>query len=55
MSGSGLQVYYPIKAEIQRWLNEDQLVETFLKKTPPLLERRMDFEQMSLFTLENSK
>lgn len=43
------------REEIQRWLNEDQLVESFLKKTPPLLERRMDFEQMSLFTLENSK
>lgn len=41
--------------EIQRWLYEDQLVESFLKKTPPLLEHRMDFEQMSLFTLENSK
>ena len=35
--------------EIQRWLGEDQLVEAFLKKTPPLLERRTEFEQMSLF------
>lgn len=41
--------------EIRRWLNEDQMVETFLKKTPPLLERRMDFEQMSLFNSESSK
>ena len=43
------------REEIQRWLNEDQLVESFLKKTPPLLERRMDFEQMSLFNSESSK
>ena len=41
--------------EIQQWLNEDRLVETFLQKTPPMLERRMDFEQMSLFTSINSK
>lgn len=41
--------------EIQKWLNEDILAETFLQKTPPLLERRTDFEQMSLFGLENSK
>lgn len=41
--------------EIQQWLNENQLVEDFLQKTPPLLGRRMDFEQMSLFTLEESK
>ena len=40
--------------EIQRWLNEDQLVETFLQKSPPLLDRRADFEQISLFTTENS-
>lgn len=41
--------------EVHKWLNEDQLVGAFLQKTPPLLERRMDFEQMSLFTSENSK
>ena len=41
--------------EIHKWLNENQLVETFLQKIPPLLERRMDFEQMSLFASENSK
>lgn len=40
--------------EILRWLNEDRLVQTFLQKTPPLLERRMDFEQMSLFASEDS-
>lgn len=43
------------REEIQRWLNEDLLVETFLQKIPPLLERRTDFEQMSLFASENSK
>lgn len=41
--------------EIQKWLNEDMLVETFLQKTSPLLERRTDFEQMSLFASDNSK
>lgn len=41
--------------EIRKWLTEDQLVGTFLQKMPPSLERRMDFEQMSLFTSENSK
>ena len=41
--------------EIRRWLIEDLQVETFLQKMPPLLERRMDFEQMSLFALENPK
>lgn len=40
--------------EILRWLNEDRLVQTFLQKKPPLLERRMDFEQMSLFASEDS-
>lgn len=40
--------------EIQQWLNEDQLVESFLKKMPPLLERQTDFEQMSLFDSDNS-
>ena len=41
--------------EVHKWLNEDQLAGTFLRKMPPLLERRMDFEQMSLFASENSK
>ena len=41
--------------EIQQWLNEDLLVGAFLQKTSPLLERRMDFEQIRLFALENSK
>ena len=35
--------------EINKWLNEDQLVETFLQKMPPLLERRAEYEQMTLF------
>ena len=36
--------------EIHKWLNEDRLVEAFLRKTPALLDRRVEFEQMSLFT-----
>lgn len=36
--------------EIHKWLTGRLLIKTFLKKVPPLLERRMDFEQMSLFT-----
>ena len=35
--------------EISKWLFEDRLTEEFLQKTPALLERRTDFEQMSLF------
>ena len=41
--------------EINKWLKEDLLVEAFLQKVPPLLERRTDFEQMSLFASENSR
>ena len=41
--------------DIGKWLFEDQLTEDFLQKTPPLLERRADYEQMSLFPMENSK
>ena len=41
--------------EIDKWLFEDVLTENFLQKTPALLERRTDFEQMSLFPVENSK
>ena len=40
--------------EIGKWLFEDSLTEAFLQKTPALLERRADFEQMSLFPVENS-
>ena len=40
--------------EIEKWLFEDSLTENFLQKTPALLERRTDFEQMSLFPMENS-
>ena len=39
--------------EIEKWLFEDSLTENFLRKTPALLERRTDFEQMSLFPMEN--
>lgn len=35
--------------EIRSWLSEDGQVEAFLQKTPALLERQADFEQMSLF------
>ena len=41
--------------EIEQWLFEDKLTEALLQKTPALLERRSDFEQMSLFPVENSK
>ena len=41
--------------EIDKWLFEDVLTENFLQKMPALLERRTDFEQMSLFPVENSK
>ena len=41
--------------EIEQWLLEDNLTEALLQKTPALLERRSDFEQMSLFPVENSK
>lgn len=41
--------------EIGKWLFEDSLTKTFLQKTPALLERRADFEQMSLFSMENSR
>lgn len=33
--------------EIEKWLNENQMVEDFLRKTPAQLERRAEFEQMS--------
>lgn len=35
--------------EIQSWLSKDDQAEAFLKKTPALLERHVEFEQMSLF------
>ena len=41
--------------EISKWLFEDGLTKRFLQKMPALLERRTDFEQMSLFSVENSK
>ena len=43
------------RGEIHKWLNEDQLVEAFLQKTPALLERRVEYEQMNLFSVDNSK
>lgn len=41
--------------EIEKWLFEDSLTESLLHKKPALLERRVDFEQMSLFPVKNSK
>ena len=41
--------------EIEQWLFEDSLTERLLHKKPALLERRSNFEQMSLFPVENSK
>ena len=41
--------------EIEKWLFEDRLTEALLQKKPALLERRADFEQMSLFPVENSR
>ena len=41
--------------EIKEWLFEDNLTENFLQKMPALLERRADFEQMSLFPVGNCK
>ena len=41
--------------EIEQWLSEDTMVETFLRKTPALLERQVEYEQMSLFPTENSE
>lgn len=37
------------KDEIRAWLAQDCRVEAFLQKTPALLERRTEFEQMTLF------
>ena len=34
--------------EIYKWLNEDQMMETFLQKMPALLERRVEYEQISI-------
>ena len=41
--------------EIGKWLFEDNLTEVLLRKTPAMMERRADFEQMSLFPAENSR
>lgn len=35
--------------EIRLWIEEDSRVGSFLNKSTPLLERRQDYEQMSLF------
>lgn len=41
--------------EIEKWLFEDNLTEVLLQKTPAMLERGADFEQVSLFPVENSR
>ena len=33
------------------WLLEDEAAEELLRKAPPLLERRTEFEQLSIFQL----
>ena len=40
--------------EIEGWLFDDRQARDLLRKTPALLKRRTDFEQMSLFPVENS-
>lgn len=40
--------------EIEQWLFENSLTESLLHKKPELLERRADFEQISLFPMEMS-
>ena len=41
--------------EIGKWLFENRLTEALLQKKPALLERRAEFEQISLFPMENSR
>ena len=43
------------REEIKEWLFEDNLTEAFLQKEPARLDRRAEFEQMSLFPMENSR
>lgn len=40
--------------EILAWLSDDNATGKILQKTPSLLERKVEFEQMSLFSQENS-
>ena len=42
------------REEIEDWLFDDSLTPKFLEKTPSHLERRAEYEQMSLFPMENS-
>ena len=37
------------RMEAVDWLLEDDAAEGLLRKSPPLLERRAEYEQMSLF------
>lgn len=37
------------KEEMLPWIYDDEKVSSFLTKTSPMLERRQDYEQMSLF------
>ena len=43
------------RKEIVEWLTEDQKINHFLQKKPGPLERKTEYEQMSLFSNENSK
>ena len=42
------------REEIEDWLFDGSLTKKFLEKTPVLLEHRTEYEQMSLFPMENS-
>ena len=35
--------------ELEAWVTDDSAAEYFLRKTPALLEREAEYEQMSLF------
>lgn len=36
-------------SELEKWLFEDGFAEEFLRKTPPLLQRKSEYEQLKLF------
>lgn len=38
--------------EIQPWIQEWDTAERLLTKTPPLLEQRQEFEQLSIFDMQ---
>ena len=38
-----------IQQELEEWIYDDAFLESALRKSPPLLERRQEYEQQSLF------